>query len=96
MPKYLVVWKMEIEADDERSAAKKALAIHRDEESIATVFSVSDGDQETVVDLMDGRFENYYACPECGETWQDTADCKCDDRCPGCDTSCSPYESKDI
>ncbi|MBM4719713.1 hypothetical protein GS449_14865 [Rhodococcus hoagii] len=40
MPEFNVVWEMDIEADSRREAAEKALAIHRNPESIATVFSV--------------------------------------------------------
>jgi hypothetical protein len=41
------------------------------------------------------RFRNHYACP-CGNTWTDEWDATCDDRCPLCDTSCSPIESEDL
>jgi len=37
---------------------------------------------------------NHYRCP-CGAEWSDEWDATCDDRCPRCDTSCSPYESED-
>lgn len=37
---YTVTWTIELEADTPREAAEKALVIHRDPESIATVFSV--------------------------------------------------------
>jgi len=40
-------------------------------------------------------FRNYYRCP-CGVKWQDEWDCTCDDRCPSCNTSCSPYKSEDV
>lgn len=39
-------------------------------------------------------FINHYRCP-CGCTWSDEWDCQCDDRCPECDASCSPYDSED-
>lgn len=39
-------------------------------------------------------FLNFYRCP-CGTEWIDEWDCTCDDRCPTCDTSCSPYKSED-
>jgi len=42
MPKYLVIWVIDIEADNPTEAAKQALEIHRDSESIATVFNVVD------------------------------------------------------
>lgn len=41
------------------------------------------------------RFRNHYECP-CGYNWTDEWDSTCDDRCPDCDTSCSPTESEDI
>jgi len=41
MTKYYVEWTIDIEADSPREAAEKALAIHRNPESTATVFSVS-------------------------------------------------------
>lgn len=42
------------------------------------------------------RFRNSYACPACGTAWQDESAHTCDDRCPDCNTSCSPSESADI
>lgn len=42
------------------------------------------------------KYRNYYQCSECGTTWEDEWDCTCDDRCPQCDTSISPYKSEDI
>lgn len=36
---------------------------------------------------------NYYRC-ECGEEWTDEWSCACDDRCPTCNTSISPYASE--
>ncbi len=42
------------------------------------------------------RFRNHYACSNCGTTWSDVWDAVCDDRCPKCDTSCSPTESEDV
>jgi hypothetical protein len=39
-------------------------------------------------------FRNFYRCP-CGEEWEDVWSATCDDRCPKCNTSCSPYLSED-
>jgi hypothetical protein len=39
-------------------------------------------------------YTRHFECP-CGETWADTWCCDCDDRCPSCDTSCSPQESEE-
>lgn len=40
-------------------------------------------------------FVNYYKCG-CGQEWEYASDCACDDRCPDCDTSISPYKSEDV
>jgi hypothetical protein len=45
--KYLVKWEIDIDADSPLEAAKEALRIQRDPESIATVFKVND----RVIDL---------------------------------------------
>lgn len=39
---YLVTWEIDVEADNHYEAATKALAIQRDVESTATVFTVKD------------------------------------------------------
>jgi len=41
MTEYIVRWEMPIEAEDAVDAAQQALGIHRDPESIATVFFVT-------------------------------------------------------
>jgi hypothetical protein len=41
MTEYRVTWKIDIEADSPEEAAEKALAVHRDPNSIATVFEVT-------------------------------------------------------
>lgn len=53
MKSYYVVWRMEIEADSHEDAARRALAIHRDPESIATVFDVCEAPHgfERTIDL---------------------------------------------
>ena len=38
---------------------------------------------------------NHYRCP-CGEEWDDTWDCMCNDHCPGCDKEVEPYASEEI
>lgn len=51
MRSYLVTWKIDIEADNAEEAAARALIIHRDEGSTATVFEVVDeetGIEETI------------------------------------------------
>lgn len=52
MTHYNVSWEMNIEADNPEAAAREALRIHRDPESIATVFEVWDENGDHVkVDL---------------------------------------------
>ena len=47
-----VIWEIDLDADSQREAAEKALAIHRNPESIATVFDVVDKTgRKTTVDL---------------------------------------------
>ena len=41
MPNYLVQWEIELDADSPLDAALRALVIHRDPESVATVFLVN-------------------------------------------------------
>lgn len=49
---FRVVWEIEIDAETAVLAARKALAIHRNPESIATVFDITDENGQTVrVDL---------------------------------------------
>ena len=49
---YRVIWEIDLDADSQREAAEKALAIHRNPESIATVFDVVDKTgRKTTVDL---------------------------------------------
>lgn len=51
MPQYHVIWEMELDAESPEDAALQALGIHRDPESIATVFSVEHGGVRTVIDV---------------------------------------------
>lgn len=54
MKTYYVEWNIDIDADNPREAAEKALAIQRNHESWATVFNVYDDRGELVqVDLED-------------------------------------------
>ena len=53
MAQYLVVWKIDIDAESPRAAAEFALAIQR-RTSTATVFDVTDEDgRSVIVDLDD-------------------------------------------
>jgi hypothetical protein len=36
-------------------------------------------------------FTNHYRCPDCKTEWSDTWTTTCDDDCPTCRTTCSPY-----
>lgn len=53
MPEYRVIWEMDIDASSPREAAEEALKVHRDPESIATIFTV-DGEK---IDLLDDEDE---------------------------------------
>jgi hypothetical protein len=46
MTTYVVEWYIDIEADSPEDAARQALAIQRDPNSTATVFSVFDHDED--------------------------------------------------
>ena len=50
---FKVTWTIEIDAENPQQAAEKALALHRDPNSIATVFEVSDGKDTYTVDPED-------------------------------------------
>jgi hypothetical protein len=54
MKTYSIKWTMEIDAGTPEEAARKALEIHRDPASIATVFDVYDEEGNcTRVDLLE-------------------------------------------
>ena len=54
MAEYYIEWRIELEADSPEEAARAALKIQRDPESIATVFHViAEGGEDTVVDLTE-------------------------------------------
>jgi hypothetical protein len=40
-------------------------------------------------------YTNHYNC-DCGASWRDEWSCQCDDRCPLCNTSCSPTHSENM
>jgi len=42
MGTFLVTWRTDVDADSPQKAALRALAMQRDEESMATVFDVTD------------------------------------------------------
>jgi len=56
---YRVVWAIDIEADSPKEAAREALRIQRDRESIATVFVVDEhgsyGSKSETIDLAEER-----------------------------------------
>lgn len=39
---------------------------------------------------------NHYRCDACDVEWDDQWDCACDDECPQCQRSLSPYLSEDV
>ncbi|CAM5769871.1 hypothetical protein [Bosea minatitlanensis] len=39
------------------------------------------------------RFLNHYRCDACDEEWSDRWSCACDDDCPACGASISPFDS---
>ncbi|MDN5896871.1 hypothetical protein BSP109_02182 [Brevibacterium sp. Mu109] len=53
MTTYSVAWLIDIDADTPTAAARRALAIHRNPESIAVVFEVTDPDRTHHIDLLD-------------------------------------------
>lgn len=55
MPHYKIAWFIDIEADSPLEAAQEALAIHRDSESIATVFTVRSADSSICIDAANGE-----------------------------------------
>ncbi len=57
MPLFLVKWDINLEADTAEDAARQALEIQRDPESIATVFNVKDTKTGRVV-VIDTQPDN--------------------------------------
>jgi len=51
MKSYHVMWEIDIEADSHIEAAQEALQIHRDPESIATVFQVTESDTTDIQEI---------------------------------------------
>ena len=41
------------------------------------------------------EFTMSYKCERCGEEWEMTWDCACDDRCPSCDLAHEPVSVKE-
>ena len=55
---YLVVWKIDIEAENPEEAATQALITQRDPESVATVFEVDDREGNvTHVDVLEEQYQ---------------------------------------
>lgn len=52
MNRYLVKWVIDLEADTPEAAAREALRIQRDPDSVATVFEIHD-DEGNYVQLVD-------------------------------------------
>lgn len=54
MPDYVITWEIELTAETPVAAAQQALAIQRDPDSLATVFSVySEQGAPITIDLLD-------------------------------------------
>jgi hypothetical protein len=53
MKGYLVTWEIELDADSPEAAARLALEIQRDPNSIATVFQVQGENGEEIVDITE-------------------------------------------
>lgn len=51
MPQYHVIWEIDLDAESPEDAALQALSIHRDPQSIATMFSVELNNLRTVIDV---------------------------------------------
>src|SRR5436309_15439726 len=67
MPEYRITWEIDLWADSPREAAEQALTIHRNPESIATVFDVTDETGHTErIDLDEADDEE--ACAACGRS----------------------------
>lgn len=70
MNSYRVKWEIDVEADTPEEAARKALAIQRNPESIATVFDVEEPGRLTYarIDLTPGAGGERvrFACKYCG------------------------------
>jgi len=58
---YLVTWQIEIYAGSAEEAAREALEIQRDQESIANVFTVSDGETEETIDFYQTAADEFWA-----------------------------------
>jgi rubrerythrin len=43
---------------------------------------------------IERRFTNLYQCEVCNYDWRMEWSCACDDRCPACDASTSPFHSE--
>ena len=41
-------------------------------------------------------FINKYRCVDCGHRWDDNWDSMCEDKCPHCGTTMTPYESIEV
>ena len=42
------------------------------------------------------QYINYYECPRDETRWEEIWECKCNDRCPTCNSEVTPYRSKEI
>ena len=63
-------------ATDEPAPILTELGITEARTVLAKIEGRTPEDAQTVV--------NHYRCPGCGEEWEDTWSCACNDECPGC------------
>ena len=54
MKTYLVSWYIHVDAEDPHDAAKQALGMQRDPESIATIFTITDAKSSICIDADTG------------------------------------------
>ena len=86
---YRITWMIELEAESPEAAARQALAIHRDPQSLATIFDVTDaqGSSAVMVDVgqlppaprpvepLPAPLALRYAGDLASEWWVDCAEC---------------------
>lgn len=51
--------------------------------------------QDSRLGLEPEKFRNYYRCP-CGEKWNSTWSCTCNEKCPRCNREIEPSRSEEL
>ena len=85
---YRITWMIDLEAESPEAAARQALAIHRDTQSLATIFDVTDAQGHAVmvdlatlpvdprpVDPLSGHLALPYSGGLASQWWVDCAAC---------------------